>query len=64
MKNCEYCSYRKKDYDYRGCEYYRCGRPGGCYDSETYKVKTPPQRHFENPPFYVVWGFCPIPQTF
>lgn len=23
-----------------------------------------PQRHFENPPFYVVWGFCPIPQTF
>lgn len=42
MKNCEYCSYRKKDYDYRGCEYYRCGRPGGCYDSETYKVKTPP----------------------
>lgn len=23
-----------------------------------------PQRHFENPSFYVVWGFCPIPQTF
>ena len=23
-----------------------------------------PQTHFENPPFYVVWGFCPILQTF
>lgn len=42
IKDCKCCPYGKETYDYRGCGYYTCGRPGGCYESETYKVKTPP----------------------
>lgn len=40
IKDCECCCYGKEVYDYRGCGYYICRRPGGCYDSETYKIKT------------------------
>ena len=42
MKDCKYCQYTRKKFDPRGCEYEECGRPGGCYDRKTYKVKTPP----------------------
>lgn len=42
MKDCENCAYGREEWDYRGCRYYTCGRPGGCYDRETYELKTPP----------------------
>ena len=42
MENCENCGYGRKTWDPRGCPDYECTRPGGCYDRETYEVKTPP----------------------
>lgn len=42
IKDCKCCPYGRETYDHRGCGYYTCGRPGGCYDRETYKVQTPP----------------------
>lgn len=42
MKDCKYCSYGRETYDYCGCAYTECTRPGGCDDPETFKVKTPP----------------------
>ena len=42
MKDCRLCSYARETCDPPGCPGYRCTRPGGCYDRETYKAKTPP----------------------
>lgn len=42
MKDCKNCGWAKEKCDHRGCPYYACTRPGGCYDQATKEKKNPP----------------------